>query len=219
MVDRFENCLQASEGYLQVRAGLRQCPASVQKFILEMEEEGLKAPRASEERKRACAAIAAALMAHDPGEDSLVRAASRHAILVRFAEQLKMLRIKKGLTQVELAQRVGLRQSAISIMESAQCCPQRQTLVNLAKQLGVTPDALWPKAASGANGRRVRKQPGGTGMTGFARVKREVYSYTPANAVGARRWAAAWRGLGNFSKNSPRDGACASRLRREFRVA
>lgn len=149
MADRFESCLQASDGYLQVRSVLRQCSASVRKFIVEMEEEGLKAPPASEERERACAAIAAALLAHALPEGSATRVATKHPKMVLFAEQVKTLRKQKGLTQEELAHRVGLRQSTISMIENAQFRPEPTTIAKLAKQLGVPSEQLWPATPSG----------------------------------------------------------------------
>jgi DNA-binding XRE family transcriptional regulator len=142
---------------------LRQCSLAVQKFIHEMEEEGLKASQTTEERQLACAAIAAALLPHAPADGATRRTLPKNAKMALFAEQIKMLRKQKGLTQDELANKVGVRQSAISMMESAQCRPQPATLMKLAKQLGTSPDQLWPKAtvaqpANATNGTPSGKQ-------------------------------------------------------------
>ncbi len=159
MVHRFEGWLQASEAYLQVRSVLRRCPAPVQQFVQEMEEEGLRTSQSAEDRQQACAAIAAAVMAHAGAPPD--RLSPKHAVMVRFAEQMRTLRAKKGLTQAELGCRVGVQQSAISMMESGQFRPQPETLNKLAQQLGVGPQELWPQPERDtANGRPSRRRPG-----------------------------------------------------------
>jgi lambda repressor-like predicted transcriptional regulator len=61
-----------------------------------------------------------------------------------FAERLLALMTEKGLTQAELASKVGIGQPAVSMMINRACRPQRRTVVRLAEALGVTPDLLWP---------------------------------------------------------------------------
>ena len=53
---------------------------------------------------------------------------------------------EQGMTQSELASALGLGQSAIANLLSRNCCPQRRTVVKLAKALGIAPDDLWPCA-------------------------------------------------------------------------
>jgi len=152
MIDRFESWLQVIEAYLQVRSVLRQCPASVQKFIQEMEEEVSRHPnhrRTTTGVRGNCRCVDGAR----PGEASPAPASPKHAKAVVFAERLQTLRKQKGLTQHELAQRVGLRQSAISMMEGAQCRPQPSTLTKLAKQLGVAPTSFGRRPPRGGPGR------------------------------------------------------------------
>ena len=73
--------------------------------------------------------------------------------------QLRAARRAKGLTQAELAQRVGCQQSAVSMMESGRTTAlARETLVQIAAVLGValdagtaTPATVVPPAAGHAH--------------------------------------------------------------------
>jgi len=60
-----------------------------------------------------------------------------------FANRVVFLRDKAGLTQVELAERMGLTQSAISKIESGQNWLRPEMLAKLADALGVTPAKLF----------------------------------------------------------------------------
>lgn len=57
-----------------------------------------------------------------------------------FAKRLKELRTEKGLTQSELAQKVGLTQRKISKLETMELTPSPQMLANLARFFGVSAD-------------------------------------------------------------------------------
>ncbi len=46
-------------------------------------------------------------------------------------------------TEVQLARRIGVSQSAISMMLPRRCRPQRRTVEKLAETLGVKADDLW----------------------------------------------------------------------------
>lgn len=61
-----------------------------------------------------------------------------------FAERLTSLMSKRGVTQVELADRIGVGQPAISMMMKRECRPQRRTVEKIANALGVSPSDLWP---------------------------------------------------------------------------
>ena len=61
-----------------------------------------------------------------------------------FAERLQDLLTAKGVTQAELAAKVGVGQPAISMMLNRVCRPQRKTVEKIAAALGVTPEELWP---------------------------------------------------------------------------
>ena len=60
-----------------------------------------------------------------------------------FADNLRELMREKGITQAELAEKLGIGQPAISMMLQRQCRPQKQTVLRLAKALGVEPSELW----------------------------------------------------------------------------
>jgi DNA-binding XRE family transcriptional regulator len=60
-----------------------------------------------------------------------------------FADTLTRLLAENQLTQAELARRVGVGQSAISMMLSRKCRPQPKTLGKLADALGVPVEELW----------------------------------------------------------------------------
>ena len=61
-----------------------------------------------------------------------------------FAESLRTSMKKKGITQKDLANRIGCTQPAISQMLNRKCRPQRQTIFKLADALGISPRDLWP---------------------------------------------------------------------------
>jgi lambda repressor-like predicted transcriptional regulator len=61
-----------------------------------------------------------------------------------FAARVQELMDAQGLTQAELAKRVGIGQPAVSLMLKRQCRPQYSTIVRFAEALGVAPKDLWP---------------------------------------------------------------------------
>ena len=50
---------------------------------------------------------------------------------IRFAENLKALRVAKGLTQAELAERLGVSQRTVSAWETKVCRPDYETLARI----------------------------------------------------------------------------------------
>jgi DNA-binding XRE family transcriptional regulator len=66
-----------------------------------------------------------------------------------FAGTLARLMAQRQLTQAQLAERIGVGQSAISMLLKRRCRPQRRTLGKLAEALGVTVEELWPGFGSG----------------------------------------------------------------------
>src|SRR5690242_20119616 len=61
-----------------------------------------------------------------------------------FAERLRELMEAKGMTQAELADKLGIGQPAISMMLNRACRPQRKTVIDIAQALEVPPEDLWP---------------------------------------------------------------------------
>ena len=66
----------------------------------------------------------------------------------KFAATLGRLMAERQLTQEELAERIGVGQSAISMLLKPRC-RQRRTLGKMAEALGVPVDELWPGLSSG----------------------------------------------------------------------
>jgi lambda repressor-like predicted transcriptional regulator len=61
-----------------------------------------------------------------------------------FAERLRAAMRARGVTQVQLAERIGVGQSAIAMMLQRECRPQRRTVLCMAEALQVSPQELWP---------------------------------------------------------------------------
>ena len=59
-----------------------------------------------------------------------------------FNKRLKELRLKKNLSQGELAKRSGLTQTSINHWENGKCLPNATAIVTLARFFGVTTDYL-----------------------------------------------------------------------------
>ena len=60
-----------------------------------------------------------------------------------FANRLQDAMKKAGVTQRDLAARIGVGQPAVSMMLARKCRPQRRTVEKLANALGVAPADLW----------------------------------------------------------------------------
>jgi DNA-binding XRE family transcriptional regulator len=73
-----------------------------------------------------------------------VRTAQLEQAEAAFAATLARLMAERQLTQAQLAERIGVGQSAISMLLKRRCRPQRRTLGKLAEALGVTVEELWP---------------------------------------------------------------------------
>lgn len=69
--------------------------------------------------------------------------------LAIFAATLARLMAERQLTQAHLAERLGVGQTAISMLLKRRCRPQRRTIGKLAEALGVPVDELWPGFNSG----------------------------------------------------------------------
>ena len=62
--------------------------------------------------------------------------------MVNFGEKLKSLRTVRGLTQQQLATRIGITKSVISAYESSMRSPSLDSLKKIAVTFGVTTDYL-----------------------------------------------------------------------------
>lgn len=61
-----------------------------------------------------------------------------------FYERVQSLMEKNGLSQNDLANRMGVTQPAVSNLLKRQGRPQRRTIVRVAEALNVSPSDLWP---------------------------------------------------------------------------
>jgi transcriptional regulator with XRE-family HTH domain len=109
----------------------------------------IEAPESTpHDRKRACSAIRDAFASQvdevAPDSSAERRATDTNSQEAAFAEKLHELMKSRGITQVELASRIGCSQPAISQMLKRQCRPQKATILKLASALGVDPRELWP---------------------------------------------------------------------------
>ena len=60
----------------------------------------------------------------------------------RLGENLKRIRTKNNITQVEIAKRLGVDRSFVSNLENAKTNPTLATITNLAQVLGVSTKEL-----------------------------------------------------------------------------
>jgi lambda repressor-like predicted transcriptional regulator len=138
-----------------------ECNEQVQTVIREMAEI-VSSPEADEqEREMALGTLAEALFpGYDGGHlgidieeankacvENSSDGAEAQAELDRqeqaFADRLKEVMQRKGMTQAQLAERAGVQQPAISMMLNRNCRPQQRTVRKLADALGVKPQELW----------------------------------------------------------------------------
>ena len=73
-------------------------------------------------------------------DPAFLREYYREAPFYRLADQLLLLRKKRGLTQGELAQRAGTTQAVISRLENASVRPSLETIVKIAQALDAAVD-------------------------------------------------------------------------------
>lgn len=59
-----------------------------------------------------------------------------------FADRISMLRVKKGLSQQQLAQQLGVKRSIISYYESGDRLPSLDVLIEMSRVFNVTTDYL-----------------------------------------------------------------------------
>ncbi len=62
--------------------------------------------------------------------------------MVDFGQKLKTLRKEKGLTQVQLARRIGVTKSVVSAYETSSRYPSYDVLIKFASIFGVSTDYL-----------------------------------------------------------------------------
>lgn len=63
--------------------------------------------------------------------------------MVAINYNLKISRIKAGLTQFELANRLGVKERVITFFETGRATPEIKTMVDIARVLGCDPSEIW----------------------------------------------------------------------------
>lgn len=152
-MQEFESILGRAPHFAALLPLFLRCPPGLQRAVAEMAAVAADPSATEDERERACGAIAGALLCPGvrplKGESRLlaippdVRAALDRK-QAEFARRLRGRREKLGLTQAQLAEKAGVGQSQVSMLETGRCRPSRASLERLAKALGVRPELLWP---------------------------------------------------------------------------
>jgi transcriptional regulator with XRE-family HTH domain len=75
----------------------------------------------------------------------IIMRTERKMIILKFPERLKALRIKKGLSQVSLADELDKSKQVICNYETGQRSPDLQTVIEIADYFGVSIDFLFGK--------------------------------------------------------------------------
>ena len=118
---------------------LMECSDASQKSVIELiailENDQLSV----DDRRQAARAIADALSLRV--ECEVQKTDSQEA---DFAKRLRSLLDKKGVTQHQLAERIGCTQPAISQMLNRKCRPMRKTLMKISEALNIDVRELWP---------------------------------------------------------------------------
>jgi transcriptional regulator with XRE-family HTH domain len=168
--DAFRALLQASPEQQEIIRRYMECSDEIQSVVRSMFAVLENADVTKEDRCRAIATIADALFlnpleghgdygfelekierqtaSEHPDEHRRPVVANRLNQLdsqeATFSDRLRRLLEQKGITQEELADRIGCTQSAISKMLTRNSRPHRKTIFKMAAALDVEPTDLWP---------------------------------------------------------------------------
>lgn len=84
---------------------------------------------------------------------------STKSLAATFAREIRTARHALGMTQAELAERIGIAVEAYGRLERGGVLPRADTLVRLAGALGVSTDTLLGLSSAGAAARRIAAEP------------------------------------------------------------
>ena len=62
---------------------------------------------------------------------------------ILLGQTIKQLRVKRGLTQKQLANAIGVTEQAVSKWENDACCPDVSLIIPIAKYFSVSIDTLF----------------------------------------------------------------------------
>lgn len=149
----------ASELFAQVFQAYLECSDEVQSAIRDMVEVVNAGDATDEERFAAVSTMTEALfpsthngdLGIDLDEHETHYENDSRGILLQlnaeeatFAERLQAMMEVRGMTQGDVADLVGIGQSAVSMMLNRKCRPQRRTVEKIALALKVSTEELWP---------------------------------------------------------------------------
>ena len=143
--------------FIAVRNAYDECDPNIQEVVDDMLAICNDENASEDEKRRAMHTITEAIfpsLAADvcrmekasrksPEADALEREMDEEE--AAFAKKVRHHMKVQGLTQEQLAEKVGIGQPAISNMLNRQCRPQNRTIAKLADALGVSPRDLWPR--------------------------------------------------------------------------
>jgi lambda repressor-like predicted transcriptional regulator len=142
--------------FIEVKNAYDECDPEIRELIDEMCAIACSGDADPEQKQRAMHTVLEALFpGHTPGitqclkglqalPDSQAYEKELDAQEATFAERLRATMQAKGWTQEKLAEKIGIRQSAISNMLNRKSRPQTRTVQRLAEALDVSPEELWP---------------------------------------------------------------------------
>jgi lambda repressor-like predicted transcriptional regulator len=142
--------------FLEIKAAYDECDSDVQEVIDQMLVICTDENADEDQKRRAMNTILEALfpaLAEDVLDSvkcvgQLPKSMEYEAELDRqeatFSERLKKAMEEHGITQEELAAKIGVGQSAVSNMLNRQCRPQTKTVERIAEALAMSPADLWP---------------------------------------------------------------------------
>jgi lambda repressor-like predicted transcriptional regulator len=155
----FDPSIETSQMFAKVFQAYLECSTEVQEAIREMIDIFNSPESTEDERFMASVTIAEALFPsrHDghlgvdlesveqrAGGDAKEIQAKMDQEETYFADRITSLLRERGMSQSELAEKIGVGQPAVSMMLARQCRPQRRTVERIACALGVPPADLWP---------------------------------------------------------------------------
>jgi len=148
----------ASDVFAKMIRAFQECSDEIQAAVYDMADIVNSTAAAQDEKDAALATIEEALFPSRHAGDYGVDLENTDGMLNKqekeaddelqaeeasFADRLQAAMDRRGLTQRDLAQRIGVGQSAISMMLNRQCRPQRRTVAKFAKALKVPAGELW----------------------------------------------------------------------------
>lgn len=155
----FDPSIETSQTFARVYQAYKECSTEVQSVVLEMIEIVNSAESTEDERHMACATIAEALFpskqdGHLGADLEQVEFGCGRSDEIRtemqrqqehFTERVGALLQEHKMTQADLAAAIGVGQSAVSMLLSRRCRPQRRTVERIANALRVSVSDLWPE--------------------------------------------------------------------------